>query len=569
MRWRKVSVKYGFIFLIIFIGIYALFGRAFFQSRKRDLFDQANEEIKQVVVILHEYVTEHEEYILERDNGFHQASVNDLEIIFLSDAFSDLEQHWAVDFSKSFELSDQIYQQEIKHQEQQLLTAGIRSDQFSLVIYSTTSNVTAQLRQLKWLLIITATFFIVIFILFIQLLSRRISIPVKRMKESTHQMIAGDFSIKLPMKTYDEMGELAMAFNRMGRQLGQQISILLQEKEILFNVIGSMKDGVMTLNRDGVMIVSNEQAKQFIADLNYEQNAGGMEGLPDPFNHFFQSVISKRTSENFQMNIQGRDWDVVITPLSKEKDRQGAVAIVRDITEKVQLDELRETFIGNVSHELRTPISLVQGYSEAIIDGLMDTVEDQRELAKVIQSEAERMGRLVNDLLDLTRLKSGHIELNIESHLVEPFIQKINHKFSNRLKEFKITFDYTIAQALTYASFDYDRVDQVMTNLIDNAIKHTPENGMITLAVNKEKDLITFTLTDTGVGISSNDLPFVFERFYMVDKSRTKINRRSKGTGLGLAIVKQIIDAHQGTIHAQSIEGEGTTFKFTLPTYNS
>src|SRR5699024_6002534 len=150
--------------------------------------------------------------------------------------------------------------------------------------------------------------------------------------------------------------------------------------------------------------------------------------------------------------------------------------------------------------------------------------------------------------LDLTRLKSGHLELNLQTIKIDSFIKKINEKFANQLQESKISFTYQIDPQLVYAWFDYDRMEQVMTNLIDNAIKHTPENGEIHLTVLKEKDQSTFILTDTGLGIPKTDLPFIFERFYMADKARSKHNNTSKGTGLGLAIVKQIIEEHNGTI---------------------
>ncbi len=207
----------------------------------------------------------------------------------------------------------------------------------------------------------------------------------------------------------------------------------------------------------------------------------------------------------------------------------------------------------------------MQGYSEAIIDGVTETVEDQRELAQVIHDESERMARLVNELLDLTRLKSGHLDLNVEDHSVVDFINKVVRKFANRLTENQLTFKLEINADVDQLSFDYDRMEQVFTNLIDNAIKHTLEQGELILQISKQADQIQFELTDTGQGIPVEDLPFIFERFYMADKSRAKTKRSKQGTGLGLAIVKQIIEAHQGMITVQSKLGIGTTIKISLP----
>ena len=417
----------------------------------------------------------------------------------------------------------------------------------------------------KQFYIFTGLLFCLLIGLFGFYISRRISAPLNQMKNSTRQIIAGQYEIKLPMTSNDDIGQLAMAFNRMSRQLGNQMATLLQEKDILFSIIGSMKDGVMTLNLDGDIIISNTQAKTFIDDFHFEENSLNKSQLPKDFERFFQSVIEQASTQHFEINIQGRDWDIVITPLHRNDNLQGAVAIIRDVTEARQLDQLRETFIANVSHELRTPISLMQGYSEAIIDGVTETVEDQRELAQVIHDESERMARLVNELLDLTRLKSGHLDLSVENHSVVDFITKVVRKFANRLDENQLTFKLEIKEDVNQLSFDYDRLEQVFTNLIDNAIKHTLEQGELILQISKQVDQIQFELTDTGQGIPVEDLPFIFERFYMADKSRAKTKRSKQGTGLGLAIVKQIIEAHQGMITVQSKIGIGTTVKISLP----
>ncbi|MBU5594260.1 cell wall metabolism sensor histidine kinase WalK [Amphibacillus sp. MSJ-3] len=468
-------------------------------------------------------------------------------------------------FSANVSQANHVYLDQIDYNNQEVMIAGIDLGDDLLALYIPMSKLSEQLIVLKWTLILIGFFTITTFIIFTFFLSRRISKPLKQMQNSTRQIIGGDFNIKLPIKSHDEIGELAMAFNRMSRQLGNQLANLLQEKEILFSIIRSMKDGVMTMNLDGDIIISNQEADNFIADFHYENDSTNVKRLPDDFNQLFQSVIDKGSSQNFHKNVQGKEWDIIITPLYSETTIRGAVAIVRDVTERYQLDQLRETFIANVSHELRTPIALLQGYSEAIVDEVAETAEEQRELVQVIYDESQRMGRLVNELLDLTRLKSGHLDLNLDSYSINLLVEKVARKFSNRLNESNITFQYEIDKDVPIFECDYDRMEQVFTNLIDNAIKHTQDNGKITLNIYKENNRIIFMLKDTGTGIPKEDLPFIFERFYMADKSRTNVNKGKKGTGLGLAIVKQIIEAHHGTIGVQSKEGEGTTFKFILP----
>jgi two-component system, OmpR family, sensor histidine kinase ResE len=233
------------------------------------------------------------------------------------------------------------------------------------------------------------------------------------------------------------------------------------------------------------------------------------------------------------------------------------------MTEERRLDKLRTDFIANVSHELRTPIAMLQGYSEAIIDDIASSEEEKKEIVKVIYDESLRMGRLVNELLDLARMEAGHITLNKEEVNIDQFIDKIIRKFQGLAKDKGIKLssnknDDTIG----FLMLDPDRIEQVLTNLIDNAIRHTNKQGSVMLNSISQENGILFEISDSGSGIPEEDLPFVFERFYKADKART---RGRSGTGLGLAIAKNIVDAHQGEISVHSKINEGTTFTFFLP----
>jgi two-component system sensor histidine kinase ResE len=232
------------------------------------------------------------------------------------------------------------------------------------------------------------------------------------------------------------------------------------------------------------------------------------------------------------------------------------------MTEERRLDKLRKDFIANVSHELRTPISMLQGYSEAIVDDIASTDDEKKEIAQVIHDESLRMGRLVNDLLDLARMEAGHISLNLEEISVTNFIDKINRKFQGLAKEKMISLKANIDLDETIYVLDPDKIEQVLTNLIDNAIRHTSENGTVSIVVANNENGISLKVQDSGSGIPEEDLPFVFERFYKADKART---RGRAGTGLGLAIAKNIVEAHQGKIQVHSKIGEGTTFSIFLP----
>src|SRR5699024_1968313 len=222
---------------------------------------------------------------------------------------------------------------------------------------------------------------------------------------------------KVPILTRDEIGELASAFNRMGRQLKYNINALNQEKEQLFSIVNSIADGVITVNRLGEMIIINTPAEKFIQDLYFENNMDpdtNENQLPHELYSVLQKVIESEAEILQELNLQGRDWVMIMTPLYDRSYVRGAVAVIRDMTEERQMDKLRKDFIANVSHELRTPISLLQGYSEAIVDDIAESPQEKNELAQIIYEESLRLSRLVNELLDLARMEAGHIQLNLE-----------------------------------------------------------------------------------------------------------------------------------------------------------
>lgn len=408
--------------------------------------------------------------------------------------------------------------------------------------------------------IILTTFFAVF-------LSTRITSPLRKMREAAHELTRGEFNTKVPILTHDEIGDLAIEFNRMGRQLKFHINALRQEKEQFSSIVSSMADGVITLNRNGEMIITNPPAEKFLEDWYFENNIHSNVAsaqLPEELNEVLQEIINGEEQILREFVIQGRNYVMLMTPLYDGNRVRGAVAVIRDMTEERRLDKLRIDFIANVSHELRTPISMLQGYSEAIVDDIADSKEEKNELAQIILEESLRMGRLVNDLLDLARMEAGHIQLNKESIEIEPFVERIIKKFQGLADENNIELLLLNDVTVDYVQIDPDKIEQVFTNLIDNAIRHTDEKGFVKVHVtNNEKEFIV-SVEDNGAGIPEEDLPFVFERFYKADKSRTR-NKKKKGTGLGLAIAKNIIDSHKGTINVKSKLNKGTTFTFKFP----
>ncbi|RWZ60226.1 HAMP domain-containing protein [Halobacillus fulvus] len=441
----------------------------------------------------------------------------------------------------------------------------------AVFVYQSLDTVEETSEQTTKIIFLGAGIAIILTTIFAFFLSTRITAPLIKMRESALELARGEFNTKIPIRTYDEIGELAMAFNRMGRQLKFHIHALNQEKEQLSGILRSMADGVITINREGEVLITNPPAKQYLNAYEFEHNGNNklkyeVKDLPEPLKKLFDQVITNEEEAMTEVTLQGRTWVMIMTPLYDNRKVRGAVAVLRDMTEERRLDKLRKDFIANVSHELRTPISMLQGYSEAIVDDIAESKEEKNELAQIIHEESLRIGRLVNELLDLARMEAGHITLHMESVDVHPYLQKIIKKFQGVAEEQEVHLTFSIDPDFDTLTFDADRVEQVFTNLIDNAIRHTDSGGKVHVSVEKDQDAWVASVYDSGQGIPEEDLPFVFERFYKGDKSRKRdeaVNK--KGTGLGLSIAKNIVQAHKGTISVHSKWEEGTTFSFKIP----
>ncbi|ASA95631.1 ATP-binding protein [Anoxybacillus flavithermus] len=432
----------------------------------------------------------------------------------------------------------------------------------AVFVYQSLKAVEETTKQTTKFIFLAAFIAIVLTTVFAFFLSTRITAPLRKMRQVAFEMARGKFDSKVPIVTHDEIGELAMAFNQMGRQLQFHINALNQEKEQLASILSSMADGVITLNRNGEVLITNPPADRFLQAWYYEQGQrDDLSPLPPQVNELFTKAVAEEKEQATEMALQGRNWVIVMTPLYNGKVIRGAVAVLRDMTEERRLDKLRKDFIANVSHELRTPIAMLQGYSEAIVDDIAATDEEKKELAKVIYDESLRMGRLVNDLLDLARMEAGHLTLHKERVPLRSYTERIIHKFQALAKEKGVRLLVDINEEFVVL-FDPDRIEQVLTNLIDNALRHTDDGGEVRVIVDGDEEAVRISVRDSGSGIAEEDLPFVFERFYKADKART---RGRSGTGLGLAIAKNIVEAHKGTIAVHSKLGEGTTFTFTLP----
>ncbi|HWL22546.1 MAG TPA: ATP-binding protein [Ureibacillus sp.] len=395
-------------------------------------------------------------------------------------------------------------------------------------------------------------------------LSSRITSPLRKMREHAFELAKGKFDGQLPSTSNDEIGQLAVAFNQMGRQLKHHLEVINQEKEQLSSILTSMTDAVITFNRDRTILLSNPPAERLLQQWFIKQDQNNGSPIPAEIYHMLDHVLDFEDKIEEELDINGSSYNLSISPLKNNgQSIRGAVAVIRDMTEQKKLEKLRSDFIANVSHELRTPIAMLQGYSEAIIDDVVSSEEERNEMIRIIYDESQRMGRLVSDLLDLARMESGNITLFKENMPIVHVLERITQKFAQVAKEkhVHLEFETGLSEDL-HIDLDEDRIEQVLTNLIDNAIRHTPKEGSVTVSLEVELSYAKIKVSDTGEGIPQEDLPFVFERFYKADKART---RSKGGTGLGLAIARNIVEAHKGNIKVDSEVGKGTTFTFYLP----
>lgn len=404
----------------------------------------------------------------------------------------------------------------------------------------------------------------------------KITQPMQQLIRAADAVRKGKYDTRLSLRTSDEIGELAITFNHMAEELENTIRSLKHEKEHLSSVLRSMNDAVITLDREGAVILTNppgDRLLQLWGDLTEESeeeipaSADEKQMVPKPLFPLFRRLLDQESDQKMNVHVMKGVWSVHMAPLSSDGEVRGAVAVLRDVTEEVNLEKMRRDFVANVSHEIRTPLSMMQGYSEALLDGMASSPEESAELAQVIYDESLRMGRLVRDLLDLARMEAGHTDMVMRRVDFRELAERVDRKFQVRAKDNGVELVLELEDGELQLQADEDRLEQVLTNLLDNAFRHTPEGGKVTVKASMETGemgkQLHVAVSDTGVGIPSEDLRYIFDRFYKADKAR--VRGENGGTGLGLSIVKNIIAAHQGSIWADSEIGKGTVFHFLLP----
>ena len=403
------------------------------------------------------------------------------------------------------------------------------------------------------------------------LVARSITKPIKEMQKQAVRIAQGDYSEKVDVQGHDELSQLAETFNKLSDRIEDAQDTMEAERNRLDSVLTHMTDGVIATDRRGKVITINEMALSLLDTTNEEAIGQSILSLLDLEEQYTLRKLLE-TPEEILITRSKPDSDEGSMTLRSDFAMirresgfiSGLVVVLHDVTEQEKTAEERRQFVSNVSHELRTPLTSVRSYLEALEEGAWQDKTVAPEFIHVTLGETDRMIRMINDLLNLSRMDSGAQQMDLElvnfNELVDYILDRFDMMVNSQEKNYRIVREFT--ERDLWVEIDTDKIMQVIDNVMNNAIKYSPDGGKIEVHLMETHNNVVLSISDEGLGIPKKDLEKVFERFYRVDKARA---RQQGGTGLGLAISKEVMKAHQGQIWVESVEGKGSTFYISLP----
>ena len=398
----------------------------------------------------------------------------------------------------------------------------------------------------------------------------RVTRPVVDMQSIARQMSEGNFLVRAPSRSTDEIGTLGRSLNVLAARLREKVQDLDQERAKVTAILDGMVEGVVAVDGHEHVLVMNERARTIFG-------LGAMRGERKPFLEVIRNVElhelfrdSRAGSPGCVLRREvrlaapaGRVLEVQALPLALGGDEWGLVMVLHDVTELRRLEDVRTEFVANVSHELRTPLTAIHGYLETLLEGALEEPEHARKFLEIVFRHTERLGRLISDLAELSNIELGRITLALAPTPLGEVVDSVVAIIGPRAARGGVRLASAVPPGLVAVTADHDRLVQILINLVDNAVKYTPRGGDVRIGAEPiAGDRVEVTVTDTGIGIPRSDLPRITERFYRVDKARS---RELGGTGLGLAIVRHLVLAHGGELAIESEVEQGTTVRFTLP----
>jgi two-component system phosphate regulon sensor histidine kinase PhoR len=400
--------------------------------------------------------------------------------------------------------------------------------------------------------------------------ARRVTQPVVEMQAIARRMSEGDFAVRAPVRSPDEIGALGRALNGMAARVREKLQDLERERAKATAILDGMVEGVIAVDARDAILLMNERCRAI-----FGLGATGGEGRPflevirnGDLHALFREARAAGEGAVCHQELRltapvERRLAVNAVPLRLGEDATGVVMVLHDVTELRRLEQVRTEFVANVSHELRTPLTAIQGYLETLLSGALEEREHARRFLEIVFRHTERLGRLLNDLTDLSNIELGRVSLRFEPTRLDEVVDSVLAIIASKAESGRVALATELPSGLPAVSADRDRLAQILINLVDNAVKYTPAGGRVSVRARETgAGAVEVSVADTGAGIPAADLPRITERFYRVDKARS---RELGGTGLGLAIVKHLVLAHGGDLAIESVEGQGTTVRFTLP----
>ena len=403
------------------------------------------------------------------------------------------------------------------------------------------------------------------------LISSQIINPLQKMRDQTKQIAEGNYSTTLDINSEDEIGQLAESINYLSVRVGDAQDLTEAERQRLDSVLRHMTDGVIATDRRGKITIINDRSLNILNKTQEEVIGESIIEALDLSDRFsFRELFDQH--ESILLNYANDEGETIIRAEYSVIQREsgfisGLVWVLTDITEHEKIERDRKQFVSNISHELRTPLTSVRSYSEALVDGAIKDEKVAVEFLNVIQTETDRMIRMISDLLHLSRMDAKQQVINRELIIFKDLVNHILDRFDMMLQsEDYEGKNYIIKRELmeeeVWVEIDQDKLIQVIDNIMNNAIKYSPDGGTIYVRLMSTHNQLVLSIQDQGLGIPQESIPHLFDRFYRVDKARS---RAQGGSGLGLSIAKEEIELHNGTIWVNSIENKGTTFFISLP----
>ncbi len=432
-------------------------------------------------------------------------------------------------------------------------------------------EIAAVSQRVSRILIISFIFAFIFSVVASYLASLLISKRIEMITKGAHRIASGNFDNRIFVSGNDEIGDLAKTFNEMAEQIRDRLNEIAVGKLQLEAVFSSMSEGVLVVDGGGRIFLMNQALRSL---LKIDHDPIGKRPLEVIRNADIQDMITRIESGEDQGSSQEisffapeqRVIRVQSAPVRKiEGGPSGAVLVFHDITELRRLENIRKEFVANVSHELRTPAASIKGYAETLIDGALDDKENAADFVRIISEEADRLAKLIEDLLDLSSIESGKMLKIFSQCRLDTILNKAIMSIQGQAKGLKINIQVHGPKEIVIKG-DELGLYRMFLNLVENAVKYNKENGRVDIFINQQNDTVEVQIQDTGIGIPEEDLPRIFERFYRVDKARS---RQLGGTGLGLAIVKHIVQAHGGNVSVESVLDQGSKFTVILPLSNA